>query len=309
MEAVRRARGFFSALRRLSRQEGKTGKSALPSAVSPPPKIGLALGGGFARGIAHTGVLNVLQRRGVPIHCIAGVSAGSIVAAAFASGTAPDEIARAGCAMRFGDVARWSLCRMGLVASTRMENFLERLLKRYRFEEMQTPLGVIATDLISGEPVAFRGSGDTFLPIRASCSYPGLFQPVRWEDRVLVDGAMSMEIPALLARQLGATHVISVHLPASPDGPLPKNVFQVVNRCFQILQTGMEESWRRNSDVVIQPDVCGVEWDGFSCGPALIKAGEAAAEAALPLIEKLFPELEPPVLELSPFTAPGSITA
>src|SRR5262245_44504653 len=115
-------------LRTLKRQQGRLGGSLLLGRAAGPPKIGLALGGGFARGIAHCGVLNVFQRSGIPIHCVTGVSAGSIVAAAFASGAAPDEIARAGCAMRFGDVARWSLCRMGFVASERMKRFLERLL-------------------------------------------------------------------------------------------------------------------------------------------------------------------------------------
>src|SRR5213593_2598182 len=174
-----------------------------------PPRIGLALGGGFARGIAHAGVLRVFERHRIPIHCITGVSAGSIVAAAFASGAPAAEIARAGCAMRFGDVARWSLCRMGFVVSERMQRFLERLLRRYRFEEMPIPLGVIATDLCTGQPVRFRDTGDVFLPIRASCSYPGLFQPVRTGGRVLVDGAMSCEIPARQARELGATHVVA----------------------------------------------------------------------------------------------------
>jgi len=272
---------FFSALRRLSRPVAR------PSGLeaSPPVKIGLALGGGFARGIAHAGVLEVFQRHQVPIHCITGVSAGSIVAAAFASGASPAEIAHAGCRMRFGDVARWSLCRMGFVVSERMQHFLERLLKRYRFEEMVVPLGVVATDLCSGDPVRFHGRGDVFLPIRASCSYPGLFKPVPHEGRLLVDGAMSMEIPAALARQLGATHVISVHLPAQSADRLPTNVFQVVNRCFQILQTRTEDGWRKESDLIVTPDVRAVEWDGFESGPQLVKAGEAAALAALPVIQ------------------------
>jgi NTE family protein len=280
MGVMRQTRSFMSALRRWSRSPGRSGRP-----FPPAPRIGLALGGGFARGIAHTGVLKVLQRSGIPLHCITGVSSGAIVAAAFASGASPDEIANAGCAMRFGDVASWRLCRMGFVASERMTRFLERLLKRYRFEEMPTPLGVVATDLSTGDPVSFRDSGDVFLPIRASCSYPGLFRPVSQDGRLLVDGAISMEIPSLLARQLGATHVISVHLPA-PASFSPVNIFQVVNRCFQIQQAKMEEGWRRDSDLVIAPEIGSVEWDGFESGLSLIQAGEAAAEAALPIIRE-----------------------
>ena len=260
----------------------------VPVAVRPstPPKIGLALGGGFARGVAHVGILKALERAHIPIYCITGVSAGAIVAAAYASGTEVDEIARIGCAMRFTDVARWTLCRLGLVGSERMAAFLKRLLKKFKFEEMQIPLGVLATDLGTGEPVSFRDSGDVILPIRASCSYPGLFQPIRYKDRLLVDGAMCMEVPAQLARKMGATHVISVCLPMQGPAVVPSNMLQVVNRCFQILQSRAEESWRRHSDVIIAPDVTGVAWDGFKSGEEMIEAGERAAEAALPQIRK-----------------------
>jgi NTE family protein len=187
--------------------------------------------------------------------------------------------------MRFRDVARWSLCRMGFMASERMKRFLAGLLKQHTFEKMRIPLGVLATDVCSGEPVAFRDTGDIFLPIRASCSYPGLFQPVRSGDRLLVDGAMSVEIPALLARELGATHVISVYLPAPPCLRPPTDVFQVVRRCFQIMQGRSEQGWRKSTDLVITPELLAIEWDGFESGPELVKAGEAAALAALPTIQ------------------------
>jgi NTE family protein len=257
-------------------------------APEPTVRIGLALGGGFARGIAHAGVLKVLEQHRIPIHCVTGVSAGSIVAAAYASGATPEEIARVGCSMRFGDVGRWSLGRLGLVGSERMNRFLTRLLKTDRFEEMRIPLGVLATDLSTGESVPFSESGSVFDPIRASCSYPGLFRPVRHRGQLLVDGAMSMGVPATLARQLGATHVISVPLPAAAPGALPSNALQVVNRCFQILQSRCEDSWRSETDLVIAPDVRGVDWHAFDRGPQLIEAGEAAAWAALPKIREWF---------------------
>jgi NTE family protein len=256
-------------------------------------RIGLALGGGFARGIAHAGVLKIFDQHRIPIHCVTGVSAGCIVAAAYASGAAPAEIGRAGCSMRFRDVGRWRLGRLGLVGSDCLNRFLKRLLKTYRFEEMRIPLGVVATDLSTGMPVAFSGTGQVFDPIRASCSYPGLFQPVHHQGRLLVDGAMSLEIPAALARQLGATHVISVYLPAPGLCAQPRNVFQVVNRCFQILQSHSEGEWRSESDLVITPDVGGMDWDAFGSGAQLIEAGESAALAALPDIQKWFWRVEP----------------
>jgi NTE family protein len=260
-------------------------RPAAEAGAESPVRIGLALGGGFARGIAHAGVLKVLEQHDIPIYCITGVSAGAIVAASYASGATTDEIARAGCSMRFGDVGRWSLRRLGLLGSQRMTHFLERLLKTYRFEEMRIPLGVSATDLSTGDAVPFAGSGSVFEPIRASCSYPGLFQPVRLNGRLLVDGNMSMGVPAALARQLGATHVISVPLPAAVPNAVPGNLFQVVSRCFQILQSRLEDGWRRETDLVITPDVRGVGWRDFDNGPRLVRAGEAAALAALPEIQ------------------------
>jgi NTE family protein len=254
--------------------------------VIHPQLIGLALGGGFARGIAHVGVLRVFEQYQIPIHYIAGVSAGSMVAAAYASGSTPEEIGKIGSAMRFADVARWSISRMGLAGSERMNRFLQKLLKRFRFEEMKIPLGVVATDLATGEPVFFRSAGDVLTAIRASCSYPGLFQPLPYEGKLLVDGAMSMEVPSPLLRRMGATHVISVHLPMQQaNGTGASNMFQVINRCFQIMQARAEKEWRDNSNLVIVPDVTGMEWDAFGSAEKLIQAGEIAALEAVPKIK------------------------
>ncbi len=261
-----------------NRSEGGSNRNA------PRPRIGLALGGGFARGIAHVGVLRVLARYGIPVHAIAGVSAGAIVASAFASGASADEIGLVGASMRFKDVASWRLSTMGLARSECMTRFLRRLLKKSAFEEMQVPLAVVATDLATGDPVIFGGKGDVSLPIRASCSYPGLFQPVVHNGRFLVDGAMSMEIPAGPLRSMGVDRVVSVHLPMRRNAGAPDNMLQVVNRCFQIMQRQTEGAWRRQSDLVIAPEVSETAWDAFGNAEQLIEAGEKAALAAIPRI-------------------------
>ena len=250
-----------------------------PSAV----RIGLALGGGFARGIAHAGLLRAFQRHGIPIHCVTGVSAGAVVAASYASGTAADEIANIGRSMRFSDVGRWRPGRLGLVSSAAMTRFLDRLLKTDRFEHMRLPLGVLATDLSTGEPITFSTTGSVVDPVRASCAYPGLFHPVHSQGRLLVDGAMSMGVPAGLARQLGATHVISVTVPPAPGGQ-PSNLFQVVSRCLQIVQRHADDRWRTESDLVITPEVSDVDWHQFDRAEQLIEAGERAGTAAVPEI-------------------------
>src|ERR1700724_815199 len=138
-----------------------------------PPRIGLAFGGGFARGIAHIGVLRALEKNNIPICAVAGVSSGAIMAAAVASGATSDDIEKIALSMKFRDVARWTLNLMGFAGSDRMITYFARLLKANRFEEMRIPLAMVATDLLTGRPVTYHGKGDVIVPVRASCSYPG----------------------------------------------------------------------------------------------------------------------------------------
>ena len=255
-------------------------------------RLGLALGGGFARGIAHVGVLRVFEQERIPIHCISGVSSGSIVASAFASGCSTSEIEQAARSMRFSDVARWAIGRRGLMGSDPMIRFLQRLLKAFEFQHMKIPLAVVASDLTAGAPVVFRDKGDVVLPIRASCAYPGLFHPVRYMNHCLVDGMVSMDVPASPLRRMGATHVVSVPLPMPSETVDPQHMLSVVSRCFQIMTERAESEWRRNSNLVIQPDVKGIGWRSFEDAHHLIEAGERAARAALPTIRKWFAEPE-----------------
>ena len=247
-------------------------------------RIGLALGGGFARGIAHVGVLRVLERNRIPISAIAGVSSGAIVAAAAASGATADEIEKVALSMRFRDVAKWTLNLRGLAGNDRMITFLTRLLKANRFEDMKTPLAIVATDLVRGKPVTFHGKGDVVFPIRASCAYPGLFLPLRHEGRLLVDGFVSMEVPAEVLPQMGANYVISVAIPNNDGIEDYGNMFSVVSRCFQVMSARTEHGWRRYSNVVIAPGVANMAWDSFPSAKRLIELGEQAAQAALPEI-------------------------
>jgi NTE family protein len=254
------------------------------------PKLGLALGGGFARGIAHVGVLRAFERANIPIHYIAGVSAGAIVASAYASGSTSEEIEKIASKMRFSDVARWRFSRRGLVGSDPMRTFLEGLLKVLTFEKMRIPLAIIASDLTAGAPAVFRDKGDVVMPIRASCSYPGLFQPVRYMNHCLVDGMISMDVPAAPVRRMGATHVVSVALPTPSETVDPQNMLSVVTRCFQIMNARTEAQWRRHSNLVITPDVRDMGWNAFENAHNLIEAGERAAQAVIPQILRWFPK-------------------
>ncbi|HYL72670.1 MAG TPA: patatin-like phospholipase family protein [Bryobacteraceae bacterium] len=250
------------------------------------PRIGLALGGGFARGIAHIGVLRALEKNRIPISMVTGVSSGAIVAAAMASGCSSDDIERVALSMKFRDVARWTLSVKGLAGSERMIEFLARLLKVNRFEDMKVPLGIVATDLITGRAIQFHGKGDVVVPIRASCSYPGLFLPIRYQGKLLVDGFVSMEVPAHPLIKMGADHVISVNIPNQDGMDDYGNMLSVISRCFQIMGGRTELDWKRYSSVVITPPVANMAWDSFESAKKLIELGEQAAMAAMPGIKR-----------------------
>jgi NTE family protein len=270
-------------------------------------RLGLALGGGFARGIAHIGVLRVLEQEKIPIDFISGVSAGSIVAAAFASGASSHEIEAVARTMRFKHVARWKIGWDGFMGSDPMTQLLRRLLKSFEFEHMRIPLAIVASDLNAGAPAVFRDKGDVVLPIRASCSYPGLFQPVRHMNHCLVDGMISMDVPAAPLRRMGATHVVSVFLPTPTEAVDPQNMLSVVTRCLQVMNARTESQWRRHSNVVISPEVSDVAWNSFESAHHLIAAGERAARAAIPHILRWFPERasnKTTALEAHPHTTP-----
>jgi NTE family protein len=209
-----------------------------------------------------------------------------MVAAAVASGSTSDEIEAVALSMKFRDIARWTLNLLGLAGNDRMITFLTRLLKANKFEDMKFPLAIIATDLNHGRPVTFHGTGDVVMPIRASCAYPGLFLPIRYQGRLLVDGFVSMEVPAEPLHQMGADKVISVAIPNQDGAGDYGNMLSVVSRCFQIMSGRTQNSWRRYSNIVIAPPVADMSWDSFASAKRLIQSGEQAARAALPSILK-----------------------
>lgn len=252
---------------------------------SKRPRIGLALSGGFARGITHIGVLKVLQEQRIPIDCISGTSVGALIGAAYAAGTSLEEMERKAVLTVFTDFGRWRLSRLGLASNQKLDAFLARFTKCTTFEELKIPLAVAATELGAGKTKYFT-SGDLRLAIRASCAYPGLFVPVEFEGKLLVDGFVTDPLPADGARLLGADVVIGVYLSTVADQDNPTNVIDVLGRTFTIVQQASEQNWRRMANVVIEPDISKFAWDSFAKTPEMIAAGEIATRAALPAIRK-----------------------
>ena len=280
--------------------------SRRPSATEAKriPAIGVALGGGFARGIAHIGILKVLEEEGIPIRMVAGTSVGAIMGAAYCSGLTIAELEEIAHKVRFTTFARWTLSRYGFASNDRMVSFLRRILKVQTFEELRIPLGVTATDFNTGRGTVFT-SGSMIDPVRASCAYPGMFLPVEIQGSWLVDGMLSYPVPTRPLREMGAERVLAVQLKGQwSKTSAPRHFFDVIGQSFAIAQDMMSEVWRSSADVVIEPDVAGFDFDDFKRADELIRVGELAMRSALPEVRKW---LEAPVEASAPLKAPALI--
>jgi NTE family protein len=249
------------------------------------PRVGLALAGGFARGIAHIGVLRVLGEAGIPVDCVAGTSVGALIAVGYCSGASLDLMTEVGATTSFTDFGRWTPSWLGLATNQRLEKYLARFTPVNTFEELRTPLAIATTDITAGVSV-YYSHGPIVPPLRASCAYPGLFVPIQFEGRTLVDGFLTAPVPLEGALLLGADIVIAVYL-ESGNIEEPRTFTDVLSRSFNIIQRHGDLAWRTQADVIIEPDVKNFVWDDFSKTPDMVAAGEAAALAALPEIRAL----------------------
>jgi len=283
--------------------------SAVPRQPLSPaarPRIGIAMGGGFARGLAHVGILHVLEAEGIPIDFVAGTSVGAVMGAMYCSGVSVKEMIEIAHLVRFRDFARWTVSRFGFCTNDRMAPFLRKLMKCSTFEELKVPLAVTATDFVTGEGVVFR-TGSLIDAIRASCAYPGMFLPIQHNGRLLIDGLLAYPVPAKPVRDMGAERVISVYLSAHwVDRKGPRHVFDVIGQCFSIAQARMCESWKAQSDVVIEPNVSAFSYDAFERAPEIIRMGEESVRPLIPTIKRW---LEQPQPLVTPQRTPRALPA
>ena len=248
------------------------------------PRVGLALAGGFARGIAHVGVIRAIRNAGVPIDVVAGTSVGALIGACYCAGVPLNEMQRIARTTTFADFGRWTPSWLGLANNLRMERYLERFTSAKTFEELTTPLAIAASDINEGVSVYYT-RGLLGPPMRGSCAYPGLFVPIQFEGRTLVDGFLTAPVPVEGALLLGADIVIAVYLEAG-SFTTPRTAADVISRSFSIIQRHADLAWRQQADVIIEPDVKPFVWDDFTRTDELVAVGQAAAEAALPQILK-----------------------
>jgi len=254
-------------------------------------------------------VLKVLEEERIPVDLIAGTSAGTILGAAYCAGMSARQIEQIASTTRFRDFARMTLSRFGLYATDRMANFCEQVLKIKNFEDLKIPLAVTATDVRTGDPVVFT-KGPLADPMRASCAYPGMFPPVEVDGRSLIDGMLAYSVPTTPLREMGAAFVIGVYLSTDRSlQPAPRHLFEVIAQGFSIAEARMSHLWKKDADLVIEPDIQGFSFDCFDRAKELIASGEKATRAALPQLRRLLKLPQPHVLSKMVATPTSSLLA
>lgn len=257
-------------------------KPPLPPPLRPP-RIGLALGGGAARGFAHIGVIQVLEENGIKPDLVVGTSAGSLVAALYASGKGGAALGHLADSMDESAFTDWSFPGRGLIRGEALARYVRDNTGNRTIEKLPLPLGIVATDLDSGAPILFQ-RGDPGVAVRASSAVPAVFQPVRIGTHEYVDGGLVSPVPVRFARQMGAELVIAVDISAVPDGNATGDAMRMLLQTFAIMGRSINGFELRDADVVLSPKLPGVSSADFASRKKSIQAGREAALAALPAL-------------------------
>jgi NTE family protein len=255
----------------------------LPRPAPRPPRIGLALGGGAARGFAHIGVIQVLEEQGIRPDLVVGTSAGSLVAALYASGRTGTELAALAAEMNEGSITDWMFPGRALLRGEALARYVREKTGGRNIEQMKLPLGVVATDLDSGEPILFR-RGDPGAAVRASSAVPALFQPVTIGGREYVDGGLVSPVPVRFAREMGADVVIAVDISAEPAGNPTTDAMKMLLQTFAIMSRSINHYELREADVVARPKLAGISSADFAQRRLSVLAGR---EAMLTVLQQL----------------------
>ena len=256
------------------------------TAPKPPPRIGIALGGGAARGFAHVGVLQVLEEAGIKPAVVVGTSAGSLVAALYASGRNARQLQQVALAMDEAAFADWTLplFSRGMLRGEALARYVNTQVGNRLIENMAVPLGIVATDLQSGQGVLFR-RGDTGTAVRACSAVPALFLPVGINGREYVDGGLVSPVPVRYARQMGAEVVIAVDISSAPEGNPSGDPLQILLQTFAIMGRSINSWELREADLVVRPALAGMGSGDFTGRGRAIEAGRAAMQAQLPQLK------------------------
>jgi NTE family protein len=278
------------------------GCGTAPVSVTPPPKvaevqpkpprpvrIGLALGGGAARGFAHIGVIKVLESQGIVPDIVVGTSAGSLVGALYAAGNNGYALHKLALAMDEAAISDWSVPffnkATGVLKGEALQNYVNTTVGNTPIEKLKIPFGAVATDLNSGAPILFR-RGNTGLAVRASSAVPSVFQPVRIGDHSYVDGGLVSPVPVRYAREMGADFVIAVNISSQPDAQSAASSLDVLLQTFTIMGQSINQHELKEADIVIQPRLGTMKGNDFAGRNQAILEGERAASALIPQLKQ-----------------------
>jgi len=266
---------------------------APPAAEKKVLHLGLALGSGAARGFAHVGVIQVLEEAGIQPELVVGTSAGSLVAALYASGKNAGQLQRVAETMEEAEITDWMMpiLNRGALRGEALARYVNTQVGGRLIEQMKIPLGIVATDLNSGEPVLFR-RGNTGSAVRASSSVPAVFQPVRIGTREYVDGGLVAPVPVRQAREMGANFVIAVDISSDPQSNPASDTFDILMQTFTIMGKSLNNLLLKDADLVVRPSLSGVKSADFAARRKSIEAGREAMLKQLPRLKELLKAYE-----------------
>jgi len=255
-----------------------------------PAKVAVVLGAGASRGFAHIGVLKVLESNKVPIHMVIGTSAGSFVGSLYAYGFNAFQLQKMAFSIEKGDIADITIPDNGFIKGEKLEEYINKMVRNTPIEKMRIPFYAVVADIQSGQEVVF-GKGNTGTAVRASCSIPGVFRPVKIGSRMYVDGGVVSPVAVEAARRMGADLVIAVDVSWGLDTGQPENTIDTILQSINIMHARMSEQQLSRADVVIRPNVGYIASGDFSKRHEAVLEGEKAALGALPKIGAKIEEL------------------
>ena len=260
----------------------------VPQAPAPRkvPKLGLALGGGAARGFAHIGVIQVLEENGIKPDMVVGTSAGSVVAAFYASGKTGAQLQWLADSMDESQLTDWTVPFMsrGMLRGEALGRYINTQLNGAKIEDLKIPLGIVATDLQTGDGILFR-RGDIATAVRASSAVPSVFEPVRIGNKDFVDGGLVSPVPVRYVRQMGADIVIAVDISSRPEDAKTTDMLKVLLQTFSIMGKSISQLEMAQAEVVVRPAMSDVGSTEFAARKKSIEAGRAAMKLALPALK------------------------
>ena len=270
--------------------------ACMPKEIAPPlpppkpAKVAVVLGAGASKGFAHIGVLKVIEAQKIPIHLIIGTSAGSVVGSLYASGIDAFQLQTMAIALLKDDVVDWTIPDNGFIRGDKLENFINKTVRQTPLELLRIPFRAVATNLQTGEEIVFA-TGNTGRAVRASCSIPGVFQPVRIGDKAYVDGGVVSPVAVEAARRAGADVVIAVDISAGVAGAVPQGILDTILQSIDIMYAKIATAQLKSADVVIRPQLSQIGSSDFDKRNEAILEGEKAATQALPQIRQILEKL------------------